>query len=400
MESELVANNSRSRCKEQDVPFFRFSPKFDELIAAGETDNEKLFNMIINTKLYLKQVGREFDELVNLFHAVAESSKDLDQDVVRKNVEPQILSSHPIKEEEEEEGKEGEGDPELPQNPIGVRENDREEPTTTKYEGKHETKEGEESSAKEKEEFSTKEEEEPKDGGMPATKEAEGEESSTPDGGKPAMKEGEESSTPHGGKDEGVEPTVKEEEELSTRVVNSESRPEAAMTEPSMPLEEKMTNEEKPVSERKKTHSSPQGAVVEKSDPSTQVCKLIDQENEVCPLKPSEFTENFLFNSICSALGARDLELSHENSPLPSKAPSTNSSETASSYTRPVATVSHTPPLGQHSPVNPRIQKISRNRNQQLQLSATELYKPYRTDTNKVDESVDEYTDHKRETLV
>ena len=100
----MVAANSRSRCKEQDIPFFRFSPKFDELIAAGETDNEKLFNMIIRTKLDLKEKAKEFDELVNLFLAVAESSKDLDQDAVLDN---KLQASHTITEEEEEEEEEG-----------------------------------------------------------------------------------------------------------------------------------------------------------------------------------------------------------------------------------------------------------------------------------------------------
>ncbi len=77
MQSESVAENSRSRCKEQDVPFFRFSPRFDEQIAAGETANEKLLNMIITTKLYLKKEGKKLEEIVDIFFAVAESSKDL-----------------------------------------------------------------------------------------------------------------------------------------------------------------------------------------------------------------------------------------------------------------------------------------------------------------------------------
>lgn len=74
----MVASNSRSRCSEQDIPFFRFSPTFDEMIAAGETDNEKLFNMIVKTKLYLKKEEKQLDELTKIFHDIADSSKDLD----------------------------------------------------------------------------------------------------------------------------------------------------------------------------------------------------------------------------------------------------------------------------------------------------------------------------------
>ena len=79
MESELVAENSRSRCEEQDIPFFRFSPKFDMIISSGETDTEKLLNMVIKTKIYLKEQEKLLQQITNIFHKVAESSQDIDE---------------------------------------------------------------------------------------------------------------------------------------------------------------------------------------------------------------------------------------------------------------------------------------------------------------------------------
>ena len=80
VESELVAENSKSRCAEQDIPFFRFSPTFDEIVSSGETDVDKLINMVIQTKIYLKQQDKELEKITNIFHKVAESSQDIQDD--------------------------------------------------------------------------------------------------------------------------------------------------------------------------------------------------------------------------------------------------------------------------------------------------------------------------------
>jgi len=80
VEAELVAENSRSRCAEQDIPFFRFSPTFDEIVSSGETDVDKLINMVIQTKIYLKQQDKELEKITNIFHKVAESSQDIQGD--------------------------------------------------------------------------------------------------------------------------------------------------------------------------------------------------------------------------------------------------------------------------------------------------------------------------------
>lgn len=71
----MVATNSQSRCREQGIPFFRFSPKLRDVIAGSETDNEKLFNMVIQTRIDTREQGME--ELVRLFHTIAGASHHL-----------------------------------------------------------------------------------------------------------------------------------------------------------------------------------------------------------------------------------------------------------------------------------------------------------------------------------
>ena len=71
----MVAENSKSRCEEQGIPFYRFSPHLKEVIAAGETDTEKLLDMIIQTKMETEEQGLK--KLVDLFLLIAEASKGL-----------------------------------------------------------------------------------------------------------------------------------------------------------------------------------------------------------------------------------------------------------------------------------------------------------------------------------
>ena len=68
----MVAAKSERHCREQNIPFFRFSPELNETIAVGETDNEKLFSMIIQTKI--STGSQRLSELVLLFHRIAETS--------------------------------------------------------------------------------------------------------------------------------------------------------------------------------------------------------------------------------------------------------------------------------------------------------------------------------------
>ena len=112
-----MAENSKSRCEEQGIPFFRFSPKFDEVIAAGETDNEKLFNMIIKTKLSLKQDKKRLDELTKIFHAIEDSSKSLGRQSISEE-EDDPKKEEDMTEEEEKEVIKEKDESSSPQNDV------------------------------------------------------------------------------------------------------------------------------------------------------------------------------------------------------------------------------------------------------------------------------------------
>lgn len=92
LESEMVAENCETRCNEQGIQFYRFSPHLDKVIPAGETDNEKLIDMIIAARIQTMSQG--LPELVRLFHMVAEASRKLKlrQSLVKKKAS--TLLSH------------------------------------------------------------------------------------------------------------------------------------------------------------------------------------------------------------------------------------------------------------------------------------------------------------------
>jgi len=46
------------------------------MIAVSETDNEKLFNLVIWTRIYTKK--QRMKELVQMFHTIANASQHLD----------------------------------------------------------------------------------------------------------------------------------------------------------------------------------------------------------------------------------------------------------------------------------------------------------------------------------
>lgn len=301
----MVAANSRSRCKEQDIPFFRFSPKFDELIAAGETDNEKLINMIIKTKLALKEQSKEFDELVNIFRAVAESSKDLDQDVV---LETKLQANGIIDEEGEEEEEEG-------------------------GEGAQESDSG------------------------------------------------------RIDKIDGLKKALEKEREWP----NTHKEAPSALTE-----QKELPETPKPARESPEVEKKAEQEKTEGGDPIIQIRKVNDKE--VCLLEPGEFTGNFLFNSISSALGEK-LELPKDDS-LPPATPT--SAGVAHIFATPIKTDLHAQ-VSRHSSHGPIVSSsgiVNKNQGLESRSSTGELYTPYRTDTKEVDKSKDEYTEYKRETLV
>lgn len=76
VESEKVAENSQSRCEEQDIPFYRFNPTLNDIIPAGETDNVKLMDMVIETKIQIKEL--RLKEMTELLQMITISNSDVD----------------------------------------------------------------------------------------------------------------------------------------------------------------------------------------------------------------------------------------------------------------------------------------------------------------------------------
>ena len=67
-----MADICKSYCEGQGIPFYRFSPHFSSLIAAGETSLEKLADMIIETRVQTQAQG--ISEVVDLLYMVAQES--------------------------------------------------------------------------------------------------------------------------------------------------------------------------------------------------------------------------------------------------------------------------------------------------------------------------------------
>ena len=61
------------RCHEQGIPYYRFSPQLNHVIGAGETDVDKLVDMIVQTRIQAPHQG--ITELASLFQLVANASK-------------------------------------------------------------------------------------------------------------------------------------------------------------------------------------------------------------------------------------------------------------------------------------------------------------------------------------
>ena len=318
----MVAKNSQSRCKEQDIPFFRFSPKFDEVIAAGETDNEKLFNLVVRTKKDLRSQQKELDELINIFQAVAESSQDLSQEPVKEEIANTISGS--IQEEEEEAPDSSEQG--------GMVDAGEKEALLSPQESVKMKLERISTASSELKKISTASSELSKD--VPITPHEVGQDLSHDD----------------------VFKDTKEEEDESI----------------------------------------------------SQLVESIGEENDsLLETKQEEFSGNFLFNSINGALKKRmsygqEMDLLTD-SPSPTEFTTDTKSPLSAdrvAYTNQASPISK----GQDHPRKTQSQTDVCSHNKSdipfTQRSAQNLYKPYRTDTNEVDESHDEYTSYQRQTLV
>ena len=93
-ESESISDNVASRCKEQGIDYYRFSPQLDEVVSVGETDLEDLFKMVLTTKRCIRDTttkkadscAMQFCRLVMRFHQCSIANKKM---AVRMKFGPQ-----------------------------------------------------------------------------------------------------------------------------------------------------------------------------------------------------------------------------------------------------------------------------------------------------------------------
>lgn len=76
VESEMVAENCRSRCLEQGIYHYRFSPQLEEVVAAGETDINILLNAILQARMQTTSQS-DFSEMILRFHECADASRKM-----------------------------------------------------------------------------------------------------------------------------------------------------------------------------------------------------------------------------------------------------------------------------------------------------------------------------------
>lgn len=77
-----MADICKSYCEGQGIPFYRFSPHLSSLIAAGETNLDKLVDMIIETRIQTQAQG--ISEVVDLLHLVAQESSVFKRRVAKR----------------------------------------------------------------------------------------------------------------------------------------------------------------------------------------------------------------------------------------------------------------------------------------------------------------------------
>lgn len=65
-ESEALAERCKISCEMQNIPFFRFSPPLDEKLDAAVTDNIKLLQMVISTRIYTHAQKSHLEKLLPL----------------------------------------------------------------------------------------------------------------------------------------------------------------------------------------------------------------------------------------------------------------------------------------------------------------------------------------------
>ena len=68
--TDEVTDNTRCRCQEENILFYRLNPSFKEYIDSGETDTKKLLKVILETreqtKVQIRKVAADFQDTPNI----------------------------------------------------------------------------------------------------------------------------------------------------------------------------------------------------------------------------------------------------------------------------------------------------------------------------------------------
>lgn len=77
-DSEHISNNVKSRCVEQGIDYFRFSPHLpiDEIIDAGETETDKLIDMVVTARK-CSVVRQDLDKLQTRFPRYSDANQKM-----------------------------------------------------------------------------------------------------------------------------------------------------------------------------------------------------------------------------------------------------------------------------------------------------------------------------------
>ena len=90
----MVAKNCKSRCEEQGIPFYRLSPELTKAVDTGETDNEKLIDMMLQAAFQTKEQG--LDDIIGIFHIVAHASKRLSRSASIERSTPDAIPEESV----------------------------------------------------------------------------------------------------------------------------------------------------------------------------------------------------------------------------------------------------------------------------------------------------------------
>ena len=69
-----MAERCRANCELQKIPFFRFNPQLGEKIDPGVTDNYKLLQMMITTRVYTHTQEAQLEKLLVLLNRTDDSA--------------------------------------------------------------------------------------------------------------------------------------------------------------------------------------------------------------------------------------------------------------------------------------------------------------------------------------